>query len=206
MAKSGTGSQHIAGEHCGLETELTDREVEFFDGLFGSVHRDHRRGCQTVAVRAEELGVVEVEGAGARTTQLLVGHAGQGDDEKALAGVHDREVETDLVHALVEIARQRGRGAIEGVLGWYRPPHGYRGALIFALVEGLAKCPTRMHEVVDEPVGHLRPADVADEVHDHGQHFELMRIGIDDRMIELCPNRTQPLIRISDTRHLRPRS
>ena len=62
----------------------------------------------------------------------------------------------------------------------------------------------RMHEVVDEPVGHLRTAHIAHEVHDHGQHFELMRIGIDDGMIDLRPNGTQPLVGIGDSRHLRP--
>jgi len=82
--------------------------------------------------------------------------------------------------------------------------HPARGHRTGTLVERLAERPPHMHEVVDEPVGHLRTAHIAHEVHDHGQHFELMRIGIDDGMIDLCPNGTQPLVGIGDSRHLRP--
>ena len=175
----------VACEHARLEPELVPDVPQLLDGFFGRVHRDHRRGCHAIRVRAEHLGVVEVERARGGAPQVVVGHSRQRDHLQALPGVHDREVEADLVEPLVQVAGEHRGRAVARVLGGHRPPHRHGGAPVVALVDGLAERAALVHHVADELVGHLGPADVADEVHHHREHLELVGVGVDDRMVDL---------------------
>src|SRR5439155_1213350 len=80
-------------------------EVELGDGLGGGVHGDHGRDGEPVGEVAEEIGVEVVPGAAADLAQLVVGGPG---DRQPIARVEDAKVDAELVHALVEKARQVG--------------------------------------------------------------------------------------------------
>ena len=78
---------------------------------------------------------------------------------------------------------------------------GTRRAPVVALVDGLAERAALVHHVADELVGHVGPADVADEVHHHREHLELVRVGVDDRVIDLVADGLELAGRFADVFH-----
>src|SRR5205085_11909300 len=98
---------HQAAEHRDLIAELLDGVIELLDRLLGSMHRDDRRRGHAVGEIAEILGRDDVVGAAGSPPSLAVADPRY---PKAAGRVDDREVEPDLVEALVEEPRKhRGR-------------------------------------------------------------------------------------------------
>ena len=193
------GPQHVTGEHCCLQPE-SDRVLQLLDRLRRGVHRHDRGGCQPVVQTTEHLGVVQVEGARRRPAEVVVWHARQRDHEQAHARVDDAEVEPDLVHALVQQPWQHGGGAVERVLGGHRPPHRHGGTRIEALLGGHPERAPDVAHVGDPPVRHVGAADVAEEVEEHRHHLELVRVGIDDRMVDAFADLGQGGMSVRDGR------
>ncbi len=111
-------TRDAAVHHRRPEAEFDDRVLELGDGLVRGVGGDHRRRGEAVVQPVARVRQVGVEGAAASPAHLVVGVV---EARQPHAGVEHREVQADLVHALVEQTGQERRRPIERV-GRHRPP------------------------------------------------------------------------------------
>ena len=159
--------------------------IHLGEGLLGREHGDRRHRDQPVRVRAEGLGHVGVERAGEGPAQLVVGEGGDGE---AVGGIEDRNVDPDLVEALVkQLGHHRG-GAVGRVAGG-KPPPGCAGDA--HLAAQLGGHPPNGGGTVDHLVeagGHVVARDVDDEVANPWEELDDVTVGVDHRMIQLRPD------------------
>ncbi|MGR6999032.1 hypothetical protein ACU686_14285 [Yinghuangia aomiensis] len=161
--------------------------VEFGDGFLGGEHGDRGDRGETVAVGAVDLGVVAVECAREGAAQLVVGKLGH---REAVGGVEDREVDADLVEALVHQVRQHAGGAVEGV-GGRDSPHGggvdAQVAALGAVGDGTAPVGGVAHLL--EHGGEVGAGVLGDEVAHQGQVFDQVAVAVDDGVVEPAADR-----------------
>jgi hypothetical protein len=169
------------GHHDCLQAEGADGVVELGNGLVRSERRYGRDGLESIAEVAVRLGVVDVERAGHRLSQFVVGHAG---DREAVCGIEQRVVDSDLVEALIHQRRQHRSRAIDGVLRGQSPERHARGVGLPSLV---GRHHARVLAAVDhalEAFGDRRVGDIADDVFDDGEVFDEMAVAVDDRVVD----------------------
>src|SRR5439155_1295949 len=107
-----------AAEHRDLEAELTRAVLELRDGFLGRVHGDAGGGRDPVGEVMEGVGGEDVERATGGPARLVIGDT---RDAEAGGGIEHREVQAELVQALVEEPRQQARRPVARVLLGRRP-------------------------------------------------------------------------------------
>ena len=178
-------------KHHRLQPELTDRIAHLGDRFFGGVARDHRGRGETRGMGPEGVGDVTVVRAARGDPQ---GGVADLRGEKAFAGIHDREVDAELLETRRVELRERGCCTIERVL---RRPH--PRARIGGRVRGVSgETELTLDRELPVRVDDRRAPDLVEVVEKHLGHLDRVAIGIDHRMAE-----RGPYVACSARRHVR---
>ncbi len=159
--------------------------LELGDRLVGGERGDARHRHDAVAVRAIRLGGVHVERPRQRRPQLVVGEMDRGEPVRR---VGDRNVDADLIEALVEELRQHRGRAVERVARRYPPPRHAHERHLAALCgrERLGEAAARDDHV--EPFGDRRAGDLDEDVAHERQVLDDVAVAVDDRVVDPLAN------------------
>ncbi len=163
---------NLGGDHHGLVAEFEHGELELANRFFRRVRRHDRDRAHAVFGVAKYVGVHRVHRACERDAQVFVLQIEIADP---IGGEHVGEIDAALVHARLEEVRQHRHGSVGGVRARRRAPPDALGP-----DAGIA---------APQPFfGHCRPGHFAHVAFDGEERFDDVRVGIDDRMIELGAN------------------
>ena len=146
-------------------------------------------GIESVGVGGVLLCEVGVERGRHGLAQLLVGDV---DGDESVGGVQHGNVETKLIEALVEQAREHGSRPVEGIAGGDAPPGRLGDAVAFAhLVADSLERLTAVHEGI-EALRHRLVGQIDQQVPYEGEELDQVSVAVDDGMLELGPDVPEP--------------
>jgi len=172
---------NAAREHADFRAELLGGEIHLRDRLIRRVHGDDRRGGETVPELLEILGGDDVEAADDGAAGLVVGDA---VDAESRRRIDDREVDADLLEAVVEHPRHHRGGAVASIGRLARPIGLHGDATLLALRDRELERVGNALLALDEPVRRLVAGNLAHPLREDREIFEPVAVGVDDRMLE----------------------
>jgi len=145
------------------------------------VHRDDRSRGQPVAETLKVIGRDDVVGADHGAPRRVIGYA-----RKAQPGgrVDDREIETDLVEAIVEQPRHHRGGAVECVFRLASPEGLLGDALVPPFGDRQRQRLAGRRHCLQKAVCRQIAADFAHLFAEHRIVFDPMPVAVDDRVVD----------------------
>ena len=182
-----------------LQAKVLDGVLGLGDRLLGRVRGHYRRRRHAVCIGGIDLRLQRVDRPATHGPQLRVGQAAEG---QRIRRVLDAEVDSQLVHPLVEQPRQRHRRPVEGIRRRMHPPRRTGRPVVAALLVGHRIPGIEHRDVVRgvagplEPQRHVVTADLPDGIEEgrpqHRRQLKEVSVGVDDRMAQRRPDLGRP--------------
>ncbi len=185
MLRARRGPQHEPTEQERSQPERAVGVLELGDCFLRCVRRDDPHGAQAIAVRRVALRVVPIACPRQRATHLVVVECHRHQTQRR---VQQREVDADVVEALVQQLRQHRGGAIERVHTRQRPPS--RTAVTHGAPSRIVHCAheRRAADHLVEPARDVVAGLVGNQIPHQRHELDAMTVGVDHGVIESSAN------------------